>query len=246
MKMKIKLITFRTLFLIAFCYLCGVSCQDKSYLDDGGKASPQYNGTVMQFLESRPDLFKKLVSVIHYAGMENTFQNGNITFFAPTDYSINRSMQKLNNYWYNIQGKDSVSQIEQIKPEVWKDLLSMYIIPEKYVAKDIPQLDTVAMDAYPGQAYVSENGRAMNLGVVYHDANGVKYAGYRQLLFSYVNDFVNKDLTNAYVATSDIQPNNGVVHVLRFIDHDFGFNNSMFITKAVAAGIEPPKTNVNQ
>lgn len=234
---------FRSIYLL-FLAMSGlfwaVSCQDKSYLEDGGKAKAAYDGTVMEFLESRPDLFKELVEVIRYAGMENTFQNDEITFFAPTDWSVRRSMEQLNYYWYNLQGKDSVSQITQVKPEVWKELLSLYVVPEKYVAKDIPQLDTTAMDAYPGQAYVSLNGRPMNIGLVYHDANSIKYAGYRQLLYSYVNDFGSQDLTNAYVATSDIQPRNGVVHVIRLTDHFFGFNEDLFISKAITAGINPP------
>ena len=171
-------------------------------------------------------------------GWTEVLEKDEITFFAPTDWSIQRSMRQLNNYWYNIEGKDSISQITQIKPEVWKELLSLYVVEESYLAKDIPQLDTVAMDAYAGQAYVTLNGRAMNMGIVYHDANGIKYAGYRQLLYSYVNDFGSNDLTNAYVATSDIQPTNGVVHVLRFIDHNFGFNETLFISKAIASGIE--------
>lgn len=239
LKNSVKLI-----FLALICQICIISCQDKSYLDDDGVASPHYGGTAMQFLESRPDLFTDLVEVIKYADMEQTFQEEEITFFAPTDWSIQRSMEALNYYWYNLEGKDSVSQITQIKPEVWREFLSLYIVKESYLAKDIPQLDTVAMDSYAGQAYVSLDGRSMNIGLVYHDANGIKYAGYRQLLYSYVNDFVNNDLTNAYVATSDIQPKNGVIHVLRFIDHSFGFNESLFISKAIAAGIEA-KENMN-
>ncbi len=226
------------LFMAAIALGAMLSCQDKSYLDDGGVASPGYDGTVMDFLESRPDLFKDLVEVIHYADMDEVFEDEEITFFAPTDWSIQKSMERLNYYWYNLQGKDSVNRITQIKPEVWKELLSLYVIPDKYVAKDIPQLDTTLMDSYPGQAYVSLNGRPMNIGVVYHEANGIRYAGYRQLLYAYVNDFGKNDLINAYVATSDIQPRNGAVHVLRFIDHDFGFNVSLFISKAIAAGIE--------
>src|SRR5690606_13309726 len=237
--MKKQFNSLKVILLALICQARVISCQDKSYLDDGGTADPYYNGTIMHFLESRPDLFKDLVEVINYAEMEDAFDRDEITFFAPTDWSIQRSMEELNNYWYNMEGKDSVSQITQVKPEVWKEFLSLYIVKDRYVAKDIPQWDTVAMDAYPGQAYVSLNGRPMNMGIVYHDANGIKYAGYRQLLYSYVNDFVNNDLTNAYVATSDVQPINGVVHVLRFIDHYFGFNESLFISKAVAAGIDP-------
>jgi hypothetical protein len=229
--------------LLFVCLLCIISCQDKSYLDDGGSANPHYEGTVMQFLKSRPDLFTQLVEVIEYADMEDVFEDEQITFYAPTDWSIQRSLQYLNDYWYNVEGQDSVTQITQIKPEVWKELLSLYIVEESYLAKDIPQLDTVAMDAYAGQAYVSLNGRPMNMGLVYHDANGIKYAGYRQLVYSYVNDFVNNDLTNAYVATSDIRPTNGVVHVLRFTDHNFSFNESLFISMAIAAGIDEKMNN---
>ncbi|RZL08851.1 MAG: hypothetical protein EOO89_22175, partial [Pedobacter sp.] len=188
-------------------------------------------------LKSRPDYFHDLVDVIEYAGMNDVFEKEEVTFFAPTDFSINNSMKLLNYYWYNVLGKDSITNINQIKPEVWKELLSLYVIKGKYVAKDIPQLDTTAMDAYSGQAYVSYGGRAMNIGLVHHDANGIKYAGYRQLLYSYVNDFVVNDMTNAYVATSDMRTNNGVVQVIRLTDHKFGFSEKTFISKAIAAGI---------
>lgn len=238
MEKKLNKMMVRYIFLL-FVGACLISsCQDKGYLEDGGIANPFFNGTTMDFLESRPDLFKELVAVIRHADMEQIFERDDMTFFAPTDWSINRSMERLNYNWYNLQGRDSITSITQVKPEVWRELLSLYIVEDRYVLKDIPQLDTIAMNAYPGQAYVSYEGRPMNIGVVYHEANGVKYAGYRQLLYSYVNDFVNNDMTNAYVATSDIQTVNGVVHVLRLIDHRFGFNESMFISKAIAAGID--------
>jgi len=225
------------------CLPLFLSCQDESYLHDGGKGHAEFDGTVLDFLRSRPDYFQELVEVIEYAGMEDVFQSDEITFFAPTDWSIDESMESLNYYWYNLQGRDSVTSISQIKPEVWRELLSLYIVKDRYLAKDIPQMDTIAMDAYPGQAYVSYNGLSMNIGLVYHDANGIKYAGYRQLLYSYVNNFVEKDMTHAYVATSDIQPVNGVVHVIRFIDHTFGFNEQLFISKAIAAGISERTAN---
>lgn len=228
-------------FKIVVCTLLGVSmlgsCTDNSYLVDGGKSNPYFNGTVWDYLNSRPDYFKKLVNVIEYSGMRSTFQDSSITFFAPTDWSINRSMQELNEYWYNRRGKDSVNNIKQVKPEIWKEFLSLYIVKDKYLLKDIPQIDTTALAAYGGQAYITYNGRPMNIGVVYGDAGGVKYAGYRQLLYSYIYDFTENDMNNAYVATSDIQPTNGVVHVIRFNDHTFGFNPKDFINKAVAAGI---------
>ena len=77
----------------------------------------------------------------------------------------------------------------------------------------------------------------MNMGVVYYDASGVKYAGPRQILYSYVNDFASMDMINAYVASCDIQPFNGVVHVIRFTNHNFGFDRDVFVQKAIGGGI---------
>ena len=115
----------------------------------------------------------------------------------------------------------------------------MYIIPGKYCLKDIPQLDTAAVSAYPGGAYYSMAKVPMNMGVVYYDAASVKYAGARQILYSYVYDFTTMDMVNAYVSSCDIQPYNGVVHVIRFTDHYFGFDRDRFLESVVNAGVLP-------
>lgn len=213
------------------------NCQD-DYIVDGGLHDPNFNGTMMQYFDSRPDLFKELSKVIRYSGLEDVMSNEEITFFAPTDFSIKATLDYLNKTLYR-QGCDSVTDIRQIDPDVWKEYLSLYIIRDKYTLKDVAQIDTVNVSAYPGQAYYSLNGRPMNVGVIYHDANGVKYAGYRQLLYSYIHDFSSMSMTNAYVATCNIQPINGVIHVIRFIDHSFGFSAFKFSQQAIAAGIKP-------
>lgn len=231
----------RQLLLIAgVCCIIALTfanCQSDDYYYDGGKHNPYYNGTVWSYLNSRPDYFKTLVEVIDIAGMKNVFDGEEeITFFAPTDWSIKGSVKRLSDYLY-ATGEDSIQDLRQIKPEIWKEFLSLYIVPERLLLKDVPQIDTTAVSAYPGSAYYSYGGRPMNAGVVYYDANGVKYAGARQLIYSYVNDFATYDMKNAYVATSDIQPTNGVVHVIRFTDHNFGFNVMDFVMKALNAGI---------
>ena len=162
-----------------------------------------------------------------------------ITFFAPTDFSIEKSMDYLNEQLYWRRGEDSIKDLHQIQPEVWKEYLSMYIIPGKYCLKDIPQLDTAAVSAYPGGAYYSMAKVPMNMGVVYYDAASVKYAGARQILYSYVYDFTTMDMVNAYVSSCDIQPYNGVVHVIRFTDHYFGFDRDRFLESVVNAGVLP-------
>lgn len=235
------------LYLIAasVCSLLFVNCQDDSYLHDSGVHSPYYEGSVLDYLKSRPDYFRQLVEIIDYAGMEDVFQNDDITFFAPSDWSIRSSVNHLSDYLYT-RGGDSIKDFRQIKPEVWKDMLSMYIIKDRYLLKDIPQLDTTLVSSYPGQAYYSYSGRPMNIGVVYSDAGGVKYAGSRQILYSYINDFTTMDMKNAYVASCNIQPRNGVVHVIRFSDHVLGFYPQNFRRRAIDEGIIPFEELNNQ
>jgi uncharacterized surface protein with fasciclin (FAS1) repeats len=218
------------------------SCVDDSYLIDGGKSNPYYDGNMMEFLESRPDYFTDLVEIIKLAGMEDIIKNENITFFAPTDWSIRSSFNYLNAAWYRM-GHDSIKSFSQIKPKVWREVLAMYIVKDKYLLKDIPQIDTTAISVYPGQAFLSYDKVPMNMGVVYYDANNVKYAGARQIIYSYVYDFTTGDMKNAYVATSDIQPTNGVVHVIRLTGHAFGFEPYLFASKAINATIDPAPDN---
>jgi len=232
--LKILICSALSVFLLTYC-------TDDSYLVDGGKSNPVFPGTVWDFINSRPDLFDTLRYSIQIAGMESVFTDENITFFAPPDISILNTLNLLNDYLYRT-GKDTIADLKQIKPDVWREFLGLYIIPDRYLLKDIVQIDTTMLSAYGGQAYLSYNGRPMNMGVIYHDVvsgdNRIKYAGYRQLLYSYIYDFTELDMQNAYVATSDIQTDNGVVHVLRYSDHFFGFSQNQFLINVITAGIE--------
>ena len=72
--------------------VCIVNCQNEDYLQDGGKHNPYYNGTVLEYLNQHPDkhYFSELTDLIHYAGLDSVLQNEEITFFAPTDFSIEK------------------------------------------------------------------------------------------------------------------------------------------------------------
>lgn len=232
------------LLLGIFCMATG--CKKKSYFIDSGVTNAKFDGNIMQYLESKPLYFDTLTAVIKLAGMEDVFKNENITFFAPPDPSIGASVSALNSYLY-ITGKDTVKTLADIKPKVWKEMLSMYIFKGTSRLKDFRQVDTLALDTYSGQGYLSYNNTPMNIGVIFNDAvNGpkddkvtIKYAGYRQLMVSFIPDLSKpKSLwVNAPVSSSDINPTNGIVHSLKFTNHYFGFNTYKFITLATENGI---------
>ena len=255
-KITLKLALF---ILIGFCVI--TSCKRDEYFLDTGKANPNFNGTVLAYLKSKPAYFDTLTRIINIAGMNDVFEKEKITFFAPTSSTIYMSIKDLNADLRK-SGRDTVSKLEQIKPETWKEALSMYIFKGTYRLKDYPQLDTIAFAAFPGQGYTSLAGRTMNIGVLFNDAvtvrnpdgspkTFVKYAGYRQLYLSYIPDFSNPtlNLLNIPVSSSDIAPTNGIVHVLAqsvfnssgmlVVKHKFGFNVKTFSDKVIADGILP-------
>lgn len=233
--------TIKRLFSISLAatILLLTGCQ-KDYFTDSGKHNPNFNGTVMQYLQSRPELFDSVSKAIRLAGMEDIFKSEDITFFSPADSSIKNTITLLNLVLAS-RGQNDVYRLEQIKPEVWRKHLGHYLFKGKKSMNDFPQLDPSNISAYPGQIYTSYYGDIMNVGVVYDDAGGVSYAGYRHMKISYIpSQSAPRDYRTwfgADVASVNIAPTNGYVHVLRYANHEFGFNAFKFIEDAIIAGI---------
>jgi len=233
--------------VLGFALLVLASSCSKDYYKDGGLHDPNFDGNIMEFLDSRRDLFDTLAQVIRLAGFENVLANEEVTFFAPPDPTISRSLRYLNEGLY-LSGLDTVKQLDQIHPDAWRFFLSKYTLKGRFVLKDFPQLDTMSMQAFPGQGYVTYAGQRVNIGVVYADVRTrnaddveqiVKYAGYRQLHINAYGGFSVSGLTLGPVATSDIRPTNGVVHALQFSRHSFGFRASDFMDRVYATGVKP-------
>ncbi|MGN6402110.1 MAG: hypothetical protein ACTHMD_16750 [Flavisolibacter sp.] len=228
--------------LLLFVSVMGaVGCQKKDYFSDTGTHSPNFQGNVLQYLKSKPGMFDSVARIIHLAGMDEVFEKEDITFFAPADSSIRATLNFLNIVLSSL-GQKEVRSMDQIKPEVWRAQLSRYLFKGKKSMNDFPQLDPSNVSAYPGRIYTSYDGEIMNIGVIYNDAGGVKYAGYRQLLLSYIpSQSTPLDYQSwypVYVASVNIAPTNGYVHALRFSNHVFGFEINQFIENAIAKGID--------
>jgi hypothetical protein len=237
------MITIKQLFsacLLASIFLLG-SCAKDDYFKDSGTVNGSFQGNVLEYLKSKPQYFDSLTKVIRLAGMENIFSTEEITFFAPADSSIRNTIAELNRQ-LSFQGKQTVTRLEQIKPEVWRAQLGRYLFKGKKSMNNYPQLDPGNVSAYPGQIYATYDGGIMNIGVIYNDAGGVKYSGYRQLTLAYIpSASAPRDYLSWYpstVASVNIAPTNGYVHALRYSNHFFGFDVFQFIENAIAKGID--------
>ena len=229
-----------SLLVVLVTGLLTLSCQKKDYFTDTGKHTPNYEGTVLDYLKSKPG-FDSVTKMIRLAGMEDVFNKEKITFFAPSDSCVKLTLKMLN-LALSRAGKQEVTRMEQIKPIVWKTQLSRYLFKTPKSMNDFPQLDPSNLSAYPGQIYASYQGDLMNVGVIYNDAGGVRYAGYRQLVLSYIPSVsAPRDYNSWYsvsVASVNVAPTNGYVHVLRYPNHFFGFETGQFVDDVLDKGIE--------
>jgi hypothetical protein len=200
------------------------SCKKDDYYRDGGTAKPEFNGTVLQYLQSNPK-FDTIAQIVKLAGLEDMFSKEQITFFAPTDEVIRRCIGQVNSKIPQLNNgvnqklfdgnKDTIKTLSDVKPEIWRKYMLRYVFKGKNLLKDYPQLDFDLRPLYPGGYYYGINGDLANIGVVYNSANNVRYTGYRQLSISSVPDPSQpNNYFSAAIASSDIQPTNGAVHVL--------------------------------
>jgi hypothetical protein len=211
----------------------------KDYYQDTGLAKGKFNGTVLEYLQSKPEYFSKLLQVISLTKMENVFKNETITFFAPANPSFDSTITMVNRVLF-LTGKDTITKLSQVPVEVWREMLSRYIFKGKYMMNDIPQIDPFQYKTYPGVFMRSYDSIPMNLGVIYNDEGGAQYAGYRQLTISYTPDISQPPSYwfPAAVASSNIEPNNGAVHVLVFSKHYFGFSPFEFYSRCLQYGLD--------
>lgn len=230
---------FKNIIIATIITFAFAACsKDTNYYHDSGVTPTHYDETSLEYLQKDPNhLFDSLVKVINLAGLSDVI-NDSVTFFAPPDSCIKAAVGYLNSALI-YQGKDSVTDLSQISPDTWKTFLSMYIFQGVKKVVDYPQLDLSHIQSYPGATYTSYGGRIMNIGAVFDSQGGVQYAGYRHLVLSYIPSYSTPLLYwfNANVATSDVETNTGVIQVLKFTTHIFGFDQDYFITTAESDGI---------
>lgn len=211
--------------LFCLILLSFASCKKDQYYFDGGKSNPDFKGTMLQYLQSKPVQFDTIAEIIKIAGLEKQFQEDELTFFAPTDLSVRSILKTANNELYQA-GKDTLKVLTDVQPQIWRKYLMMYMFRGANRLKDYYQLDINLKPVYPGQNYYSYNNVIFNIGVIFDDINGIKYAGYRHLTIGFITD-LNRPADNwitADISSSDIKPTNGVVHTLN-TNHTFGFTN---------------------
>ena len=107
------------------------SCQKDDYINDGGKIlSGKVNMTTYDYLKSNKK-FDSLVKIIDQAGMKDEI-NGNITFFATTNYGAADYVSAKKQEKITQVGDENIKfSIADINPAELKDSLKMYMFAGK-------------------------------------------------------------------------------------------------------------------
>ena len=219
-------------------------CKRDEYYRDGGKANADFPGDMFQYLQAKPVPFDTIAQIVKLAGLESTFHTVDFTFFAPDDDVIKRTIGNakirgsLNEFLFSV-GRDTVKKLSDIDSLIWRKYLERYMFKGVNRLKDYSQIDLNLQNQYPGALYYSYSGDVSNIGVIYGDANKVRYIGPRSLIISYVYDINNAEnaVFRTFISSSDIKPKNGVVHTLQYNGAYFGFSQDDFFIEVYNTGL---------
>jgi hypothetical protein len=103
-----------------------VSCNKNSYKVDGGTHNPKVDMTTYDYLKSKPQ-FSSLVRLIDRAGLKETV-NGDITFFACTNYSVDEFVKaRYNRRAIELNNENIIYTLDSLPLQEVKDSLKMYM-----------------------------------------------------------------------------------------------------------------------
>lgn len=211
--------------LIIFGFVMAISaCKQDDYFVGGNLHDPNVNMSTYDFLKSNDrGLFDTLVMIIDAAELKDKINQPNITFFAPTDYSINQYLTKRAVEEQEIDPFRQWTIDSLMKYELQKvvDSMDVYIVPGLVGYSDLTQNGAIFQTAKTGSAAVIsyEATDAEDLG---HNSNSsvlpqVMYYTYLYNLLTppiVASEISSDDGARTIIQTSGIRSTTGKVNVL--------------------------------
>jgi len=218
--MKSNLLAF---YLLIALFLSFGSCKKNDGAYDRSDAKDQpLNGSVYDYLNSKPGMFDSLLYVVDRLGLTDTLKKEDITLFAPTNESFIQVVNKKN-LGRTLKGKPPVF-LKDVDPAFLDSLMCRYIIRGTYSADSLRLIDGVMLNSvrynYP-----------MNAKLNTANASGYVGGGPGTIDFYFTKRSVfTIDWIKTTADAINIKTANGYVHILENT-HPFGFG---LYTKPVA------------
>ncbi|MEH6304004.1 fasciclin domain-containing protein [Olivibacter sp. CPCC 100613] len=133
---------FKFLLILVGFLLSLQSCKKDDYFIGGNLHDPNVHMSTYDFLKNNNrGLFDTLLMVIDAAGLKEKINQTDITFFAPTDYSINSylSLRALEEQEIDPFRKWTIDSLLKYEIEKVRDSIDIYIVPNRIAYADLSQ-----------------------------------------------------------------------------------------------------------
>ncbi len=217
----------KSYFYFLFIVLIASCAKDKGYYNEDVKKI-KFNGTIAQYLASKPGVFDSLIKVLERTGNDVILKDStNITFFAPTNQNFQIAIENLNNT--RREADKPLEYLSNIDSNQLDTMVAHYIIRGAFLSDSMQFKDGLRLADF-------KYGRRMNAKLVNANSAGYLEGGPKVIEFADTkNSQFNRNWVTATTSSINIETNNGVIHVLN-TSHVFGFND--FVTRLTF--IPPP------
>lgn len=215
MKLHIKI---KHVLLAMMTCVVGASCQKDSPYRQYTNEVKEFEGNMVQYLESQPNTFSSLLLVLdRLPDLKDQLTENEVTLFAPTNINFNAALNELNQ-----ERKDQDSEATLLDLNT-VDLTELEIMMDKYI---IPgQNLTDSYKSFTDGVYASSIKFNYQMHIQYQkqDASGYLSGGPVTLYYSDPNNstvkvYWQRTNTNAV----NIKATNGIIHIIE-PNHIFGF-----------------------
>ncbi len=225
--------TLNSIYILLALTLLVSACKKNDYFIGGDLHNSKVGVSTYDFLKNNDrGLFDTLIMIIDAAGIKDKINQADITFFAPTDYSIKSYVEARTRIEQNIDPFRMWTVDSIIKYELprFKDSLDIYILPSKIGYSDLTE---------KGKGYITKKGNSSIVSFETTDDVGLGYnpnSGFRPQIMYYtylyaplLEDMKASEIPSTLgvrtrVQTSGVESTTGVINVLANSHRLFFFN----------------------
>ena len=171
-------------------------CSTNWNFENTGLAKEHFDGNMYEYLKSDSYNWDSIRLIIERAELVPLFEGEDpITFIGPTNHSVRK--------WMNDKFINCINDIDK---DACIKIVKDHLFAGKILRDDIPQGKYLTQEG--GDVYTTLSGKSIWMGLFYEDYGNVVEGGVRVI---YLKEDVTID-----IASSNIQPTNGVVHSLSY------------------------------
>lgn len=213
---RLKILIPRYGIILLVMTMMAIACKKDDHFIGGSATNPQSDLTTYDYLRQNP-LFDTLVLLIDRAGMKADI-NGNVTFFAPTDYSIKSLLEIRTAILQAAMNDENIKYtLDSFPVNELRDSIKAYMYKGRVERKDL-SLENQEYDNLVGEKFIIKMKETTDYSGIF--AKPVQYMYLTKIINGIDPDplpeqFPDEDKDNEQLLqTTGILTKTGVLHAL--------------------------------